>query len=887
MESTQQKNAFLSGWDEAALVSGLVREGALNPEAAKRIGKSMTEGLKRRGKLALAPEKAAELLEKVEAGFERAPELSENAVKVLEKRYLKKDAEGQPIETPRQMFVRVAKALASGDANFGHSEAEIAAAAREFYDIMVSLEFVPNSPTLMNAGRELGQLSACFVLPVEDDMACIFETIKQAALVHKSGGGTGFSFARLRPKSDRVLSTMGVASGPVSFMKVFDKATETIKQGGTRRGANMGMLSVEHPDILEFVRMKDDRTVMTNFNVSVLVTEKFMTAVEKGEDYDLVNPHNQKVVRRLNAREVFDEIVKHAWDSGEPGIVFIDRVNYDNPTPHVGMMEATNPCGEQPLLPYESCNLGSINLAKFVRPDKSYDWDRLKQVVHTATHFLDNVVETNLYPIPQIEAVTRYGNRKIGLGVMGWADLLIELGIPYCSPEAVEMGRKMMAFIDEESKVASSKLAEERGVFPNWKGSRWDPDSGLGTPKMNGRKLRNATTTTIAPTGTISIIAGCSGGIEPIFAISFVRNQAGMEMLDVNPAFERIAKERGFYSEALMRKIAAEGTVAHCDEVPEDVRRVFTSAHDVTPEWHIRQQAAWQERCDNAVSKTCNFPKSATEQEIRDVYWLAYKLGCKGVTVYRDGSREEQVLNIGEVNRKPRTAEGVSAFGGGAAVPAGAEVLAALPAGGEELFPVRPKVKHRPDVMHGSTYKMTTGEGNLYVTITRDEEGPFEVFAALGKAGGSAAANVEAISRLISLGLRAGVAPELVAQQLTGIRAENAVWKEGELITSVADAIARALKKDLAAHEEKPAAVEVVPEGAAMSIGAAKKANGNGAPKNGNGAHAAAGGGHPGTPHKSGPGEARSFSACPSCGSSLEMSEGCKLCRNCGFSKCS
>ena len=562
------------------------------------------------------------------------PALSRNALTVLERRYLKRDREGKILETPAQMFRRVADSIAAAEKIFS-AKADIAKLADQFYKMMAALEFLPNSPTLMNAGRDLGQLSACFVLPVGDSMEEIFDALKYTALIHKSGGGTGFSFSRLRPANDLVMTTTGISSGPISFMRVFDAATETIKQGGTRRGANMGILRVDHPDIMDFIMCKAENDTLHNFNISVGLTESFMAAVEKDEKYDLINPRNGQSVGTLDARRVFDRIVRQAWQNGEPGIVFLDRLNRDNPTPHLGMIESTNPCGEQPLLPYESCNLGSINLGKMVK-DGAVDWTRLKDVIYLSVHFLDNVVEINKYPLPEIAAIT-LGNRKIGLGVMGWADMLIMLGISYDSEEARQLAGEVMQFINDSGHRASRKLARERGAFANYKNSVYD--------QKREPPIRNATVTTIAPTGTISIIANASSGIEPVFAVSYVRQVMDNDtLLEVHPLFEKTARERGFYSPELMQRIAKHATIRDMEEIPADIRKIFITAHDISPEAHIRMQAAFQKYTDNAVSKTVNFPNNATIDDVAQVFWLAYKLDCKGVTIYRDGSRPLQVL---------------------------------------------------------------------------------------------------------------------------------------------------------------------------------------------------------------------------------------------------
>ncbi|MFW6282782.1 MAG: vitamin B12-dependent ribonucleotide reductase [Minisyncoccales bacterium] len=574
-------------------------------------------------------------------GVEDDVKMSLNAIKVLEKRYLLKDDNGKVIETPKGLFKRVANNIAHADKKYNDFDPK--KSEKEFFEMMTNLDFLPNSPTLMNAGKSLQQLAACFVLPIDDSMEAIFESVKNTALIHQSGGGTGFSFSRLRPKNDMVLSTKGQASGPLSFMNVFDAATETVKQGGTRRGANMAILRIDHPDILDFIVAKEKNNVLNNFNISVAMTEKFMEAVLNEENYDLINPRTKEPIKSLNAKRVFDLMVTMAWKNGEPGIIFVDRINKFNPTPHIGEIESTNPCGEQPLLPYESCNLGSINLSNHIK-DNNVDWEKLKQTTHKAIHFLDNVIDMGKYPIKKIKDMV-HANRKIGLGVMGWADMLIKLGIAYNSKEGVKKAEEVMEFIAKESKHASINLAKTRGEFPNFKGSIFD--------KNNEQKIRNATTTTIAPTGTLSILGDCSSGIEPLFAISFIRNiMDNTEMLEVNPVFKEMIKKEGLYSDALMRSIAKKGTIQNIENIPQKLKDVFVTSHDIKPEWHVKMQAAFQKYVDNAVSKTVNFPYFATTTDVEEVFILAYKLGCKGITIYRDGSRDNQVLNIEKVNKE-------------------------------------------------------------------------------------------------------------------------------------------------------------------------------------------------------------------------------------------
>lgn len=595
-------------------------------------------------------------------------DLSENAIKVLEKRYLKRDKEGNCTETPADMFLRVAKSIAEADLQYKKSQNEVDKLTQNFYEMITKRYFMPNSPTLMNAGRELGQLSACFVLPVEDSLEGIFESVKNQALIHKSGGGTGFSFSRLRPKNDVVRSTMGVSSGPVSFMEVFNAATEAVKQGGTRRGANMGILRVDHPDIIDFINCKSDNNRLNNFNISVAITDKFMEALKNGTDYDLIHPKTKKAVGRMDAKQVFNLIVDGAWRNGEPGIVFIDKMNADNPTPLIGEIESTNPCGEVPLLAYEACNLGSINLGLMMKETANgleVDWDRLKEVTKLSIHFLDNVITVNNYPLPIIADMVQ-NNRKIGLGVMGWADMLMKMDLSYNSKEGTDLAYQIMEFIDYHSKVEAIELAKERGSFANFKGSIYDGQDFL-TNKYKGKSagiisdadwanldaqikefgIRNSTTTCIAPTGTISMIASASGGVEPLFGLVFFRNiMDGTEMMEINPIFEKYAKEHGFYSETLMKQIAQDGTISHVDGVSDEVKQIFATAHDVTPEWHVRMQAAFQLHTDNAVSKTVNFEEHATREDIEKAYILAFENNLKGITVYRNNSRTFQPMNL-------------------------------------------------------------------------------------------------------------------------------------------------------------------------------------------------------------------------------------------------
>lgn len=812
--------------------------------------------------------------EKVPKSWPKA-NLTPNARVILAKRYLKQE-QGKPVETPEDMFYRVAMVIAEiEEEKFGKGKKEVQALAREFYNLMANLEFMPNSPTLMNAGRDLGQLSACFVLPVEDSMEKIFDAIKNAAIIHKSGGGTGFSFSRLRPKNSAVRSTGGVASGPVSFMKVFNSATEAVKQGGTRRGANMGILRVDHPDILEFISCKEDNKEITNFNISVGITEKFMEAVRMEDNYDLIDPHSGKVTGQLPATEVFNTIVDHAWRNGEPGIVFLDRLNKGNPTPQLGEIEATNPCGEQPLLPNEACNLGSINLKLMVKEQDGkvvVDWERLSYVTRLSIRFLDDVIDANQYPLPNIEEMVK-GNRKVGLGVMGFADMLILLQTSYATEEAAEYAEKVMRFIQTEARVESQRLAEERGVFPNYAGSVYD----------GAMKLRNATLTTIAPTGTISMICGVSSGVEPLFAVAYTKTvMDGTSLVEVNPIFEEYAKEYQFYSPELMKKIADQGTVLGVADVPNWVQEVFITAQEIAPEWHIKIQAAFQKNTDNAVSKTINFANSAMREDIAEAYRLAYDLNCKGLTVYRDGSREEQVLSTGTTTsqNKGNTAEAAGETGTlsepGAVIPPKTPFIPEV-----NTVLARP----RPAITMGVTEKIKIGCGNLYVIVNADEKGICEVFTNTGRAGGCSSQS-EATARLISISLRSGISVDAIIEQIRGIRCPACIRREGVNVTSCPDAIARVIKKYI-------------------DVGGSGNGNGLNGSLNGNGYNNATtnglnGGNDPSMKIVTSKGltsaekavvkKARAGvavdNACPECGSPINHESGCVVCTHCGYSKC-
>ena len=800
---------------------------------------------------------------------DNAPNLSPNALRVLEKRYLAKNEEGKVTETPEQMFRRIAINLAAPD-HLYEPQADLSEVEEEFYDLMSQLRFLPNSPTLMNAGRELQQLSACFVLPVGDSMEEIFETVKQAAIIHKTGGGTGFSFSRLRPKDDVVRTTGGVASGPVSFMKVFNHATEAVKQGGTRRGANMGILRVDHPDILEFITCKADTREITNFNISVAITHRFMEAFEKDGEYDLISPRNGKVVRRLSARMVMDKIAEQACATGEPGLFFIDTTNDTNPTPHVAAIEATNPCGEQPLLPYESCNLGSINLEKHLKHTGDrfmIDWVSLERTIRSSIHLLDNVIDANRYPIPEIEIITK-ANRKIGLGVMGFARMLFKLGIRYDSDKGIEMGRTVMNFIQDIGYDESARLAERRGTYPNWRGSLHD---------KRGQRVRNSYVTTVAPTGTLSMIADTSGGCEPEFSLIWYKNVMGGEHLPyVLDHFIEVAKREGFWTEDLLDRIVENhGSVRGIDQVPEAWQEVFVTAHDVAPEWHVRMQAAFQEFTDSAVSKTINLPSHATAKDVKDAYLLAYKLNCKGITVYRDGARPDQVMNVGKEGKKAETQgtqDTIDAKPNGSSKPEIAEEAAAPLLSSARITP-----KPRPQVLTGTTTRKRTSCGDLYLTVNRDPDGnPFEAFATMGKQGGCEGSFNEAIGRLISLCLRAGVQPRDIVKQLIGIRCDKPYGVGPARVLSCSDAISKIFNEAFMTQVSEKRYPDQAPEGASGFPGEEMAP-----PSIGGGSQTAQ------AAVLSGVQQIRKVSfPCPDCGLELVFSEGCEKCYHCNYSRC-
>ncbi len=753
-------------------------------------------------------------------------ELSANAITVLEKRYFKKDENGI-MEDWDGLLRRVAANIS------GEKDPKIFSSdkMKRYYDLMNSGAFLPNSPTLMNAGNDLQQLSACFVLPIEDSMESIFTSIKNAALIHKSGGGTGFSFSRLREANSRVKTTNGVSSGPLSFLKVFNASTDAVKQGGTRRGANMAILSVNHPQILEFITCKEDTKELTNFNISVAVTEEFMQAVNQDSEYDLISPHTQKVVNRLKARDVFALMVEMAHKNGEPGIIFIDRINQYNPTPHIGMIESTNPCGEQPLLPNEACNLGSINLNEAIE-NNQINWDKLKQIVQDSVEFLDDVIDQSQFPLPEIDAMVK-SNRKIGLGIMGWADILYRMNIPYDSQTAVDLAEDIMEHIDYYGKYKSMELAKIKGSFPNYKGSIYENGNLMRESKncdwkklsaeVKKHGLRNATVSTIAPTGTISMILNASGGIEPQFSLVYIKQVLdGEKLYYINPWFEAEMKNRGLLSKDLMEKVAEHGSL-HDLDLPEELKKVFVTSHDITPEWHIKMQAAFQKFTDNAVSKTINFPRTAEKDDIRIAFETAWNLGCKGVTVYRDGSRENQVLHVGAKTNEEKK---------------------------DQASRVAPR--NRPEITTGITQRIETGCGHLYVTINSDENGPCEIFTQMGKVGGCASAQLEALARLASLSLRANVKLESIIRQLKSIRCLSPMWNKGKLITSCADAIAYSLETYLQIQNDGELPNGVKAPDQISSVSSGKKIS----------------------------------ATCPDCGSAIEFAEGCMKCNSCGWSKC-
>jgi len=772
--------------------------------------------------------------------------LSDNARLVLERRYLAKDDGGRPLETAEEMFRRVAHNVAQAELLYKPSEDSDAVRWEEqFYQLMARLEFLPNSPTLMNAGRELQQLAACFVLPVPDSIDGIFEAIQHTALIHKSGGGTGFGFSRLRPEGDRVQSTMGIASGPISFMKVFDAATEAIKQGGTRRGANMAILAVTHPDIEQFITLKSDMRTLTNFNISVAVNEEFIRAVENDEEYALLSPRTGESVAQRRARYIFDLLVHNAWTNGDPGIVFIDRVNRDNPTPNLGAIEATNPCGEQPLLPYESCNLGSLNLAKFVKGNgdrRRLDWEGLAKAIPVCIHFLDNVIDMNRYPIAEIERATHL-TRKVGLGVMGWHDALMQLRIPYDSEEALALGEEVMRFIQEKANEASLALGEERSTFPAWEGSRYYPDI----------SYRNSTRTTVAPTGTLSIIADCSSGIEPAFALAFTRQHyldpkdpaKRTKLTEANKHFVRVAKAEGFYSDELMDYLASGGRLADRPEVPDWAKQVFVTAHEISPDWHVRMQAAFQRHTDNAVSKTINFPQSATEADVARAYWLAYREGCKGITIYREGSREYSVLSHTTLNIKGPEQETTEAL---------REMEGRQPMEGRER--PRPYRQRLSDERRSVTHKFRVGDQEGYITVGLYEDGrPGEIFVKIAKEGSTVSGLMDTVALMTSVALQYGVPVEDLARKLRNTRFEPYGRTNNPEIpwaTSLVDYIFRWLERKFSPEANQPpaGASEGEPLNPALS-----RAEGTGL-------------------------------GCPDCGALLVYQEGCLVCRSCGYNRC-
>ena len=761
----------------------------------------------------------------IENNFKPA-EISENAKVVLEHRYLLKNDSGDVAEDPDGLFRRVASALAKPDKSYGASTEEIKETSEEFYQMLSSLEFLANSPTLMNAGTKAGTLSACFVLPLEDSMEGIMKTAHDAAMVQKYGGGTGFALSELRPKGSTIKTTHGKACGPIAALKLLSSVSTLVTQGGKRDGANMAVMNVHHPDIEEFIDCKTQEGEIHNFNISVGATDEFMKAVKEKKDFDLIDPKTKKVVAQKDAYKLFRKIVQGAWKNGEPGMIFLDEVNRKSPVNHLGEMTATNPCGEQPLLPNESCNLGSIDLAKFVNEDGTdLDWNKLKETTRTSVHFLDNTIDANKYAIPEIKKANKL-SRKIGLGVMGFADMLIRMKMSYDSEEAVDMGRKVMKFIQTEADIKSEELADKRGPFEGWEGSR---------PQLNGDKpIRNACRLTVAPTGTISMIAGCSSGIEPVFSLAYRKHNIleGKTLYYVDKNLEKVAKEKGFYSEDLLEHLSNGGSLQDREDVPTEVKKVFRTAPDINPEYHVRMQAAFQESVDAGISKTINFPNEASEDDVTTTYMLAWELKCKGITVYRSGSREKEVLTSGTSENETE-----------ASVDSKIGFVSAT---------------ERPSELFGVTRRVYTGRGNLYVTVNMSEDGkPFEIFAALGKAGGNDSAMAEAVSRMVSLTLRSGIDPKASIEQLKGIT-DVPAWNEGELIRSVPDAIANVLEKIYEPKKEStPLSINELNDETLISEN-----------KNSDIANVLQG------------------ETCPECPSTLAFEEGCQKCYSCGYSKC-
>jgi ribonucleoside-diphosphate reductase alpha chain len=827
------------------------------------------------------------------------PMLTSNAVTVLERRYLKKDSNtGKVCETPREMFWRVATHIAKGELKFpGGTPTRALSVAREFYDLMARVQFMPNSPTLMNAGREMGMLSACFVLPVEDSIEGIFDSIKATALIQKAGGGTGFSFSRLRPAGDLVRSSGGTTEGPLSFIQVFSKATDAIQQGAFRRGANMGILRVDHPDVVQFITMKDNLGMLTNYNISITVTNRFLNELRNKPEtpHQVQNPRTKqwsKLEKRnekgeatgefWSVGEVWNMIIQHAWQTGEPGVVFIDRVNDRNPIKNVGLIEATNPCGEQPLHPYDSCNLGSINLGVLVRGEGAnarFDWDEYKSIIHTTTRFLDNVIEVNKYPLPQIDSMSKT-TRRIGLGVMGFADALYKLGIPYNSAEGCAFGEKIMQVMNDESHNASELLAEERGVFPAWEGSDWE---------KQGRRLRNSYTTTVAPTGTISIIANCSGGIEPMFSLAFIRqvmkdNQGKPTIMrEVNYVFDQVSKQQGFYSDAMIDDIVEHGSLQHRPEIPEDLRRVFVTAHDISPFWHMKMQSAFQRHCDSSISKTINFPHEASVEDVRQIFELAIDEDVKGVTVYRDGCRDMQPMALKNSNHGKKTEEAKQEE-------APAATTAAAPApvadtlrmstndqGQQELSPVK-----LPEIMSCLRIRQMTPFGNMHVKVTVDPISgrEREVFAQLGKGGDVANSDLEAICRILSLWLRSNGSLKMAIKQLEGIGSSLSVPTKDGRIMSLADGLAVALTRYLQAKDQSGLH-------ALLLGGAAPDMTKTNFTPRSEMTEAAVAEAAPVKKASSAPRNSSQYKLkCPACSSNLSFEEGCVKCHSCGFSQC-